>query len=287
MCFVKAPEYSRGCQETFRTADSYTVRLPCHSVALPAARPIKGDFMTFVSRISLCILIALAAIPAMAQTPRRRAVSPANGTGPTTKALFTVKDASNGVPVVTATVTYAGQTQITNGSGQAALNLPVGKPAVVSVAHASFEPFSQTITAQVDGRYDLTLTEKPSVTIKTKTNETHIVDIGTAQFANAAVFSNPVRADNANFCKEDGTDFTPDKTEFTRILGPAVPANAPQCCQFGTVMSANVEMKSGAKLKVYFKDSCSGNEVDFVGREKATGLYQYFRFTEIAEIDFP
>jgi len=242
--------------------------------------------MTFVSRISLCILIALAAIPAMAQA-RHRAVSPTAGSGPTTRALFTVKDGSNGVPVVTATVSYAGQTQITNGSGQAALNLPIGKPAVVAVQHAAFEPFLQTITAQANGTYDLNLTEKASVTIKTKTSETHIVDIGTAQFANAAVFSNPVRADNANFCKEDGTDFTPNKTEFARILGPAVPENASQCCQFGSVMSANVEMKSGAKLKVYFKDSCSGNEVDFVGREKATGVYQYFRFTDIAEIDFP
>lgn len=241
--------------------------------------------MTLISRISLSILIALAAIPAVAQASRRRAVSPANT--PTIRVLFTVKDASNGVPVVSATVAYAGQTQITNGSGQAALNLPVGKPAVVSVAHAAFDSFTQTITAQVNGTYDLALTEKPSVTIKTKSNETHIVDLGTAQFANAAIFSNPVRADNANFCKEDGTDFTPDKTEFTRILGPAVPASAPQCCQFGNVMSANVEMKSGANLKVYFKDSCSGNEVDFVGREKATGQYQYFRFTDIAEIDFP
>ena len=244
--------------------------------------------MTLVSRISLCILIALAAIPAMAQASRRRAVSPANGTGVTTKALFTVKDSSNGVPVVSATIAYAGQTQITNGSGQASLNLPAGKPAVVSVVHAAFAPFTQTITAQIDGTYDLNLTEKGSVTIKLKSSDTpHVVDIGTAQFANAATFSNPVRADNANFCKEDGTDFTPDKSEFTRILGPAVPASAPQCCQFGTVMAANVEMKSGAKLKVYFKDSCSGNEVDFVGREKATGLYQYFRFTDIAEIDFP
>jgi hypothetical protein len=288
MVFAKPPEYSRACQETFVASVSYTVRLPCHSAALFAARPIKGDFMTLVSRISICILIAVAAIPAVAQT-RRRAVSPANpASGPTTKALFTVKDASNGVPVVTATVTYAGQTQITNGTGQAALNLPVGTPAVVSVVHAAFAPFSQTITAQANGTYDLNLTEKASVTIKLKSSDTpRIVDIGTAQFANAAIFSNPVRADNANFCKEDGSDFTPDKTEFTRILGPAVPASAPQCCQFGNVMSANVEMKSGAKLKVYFKDSCSGNEVDFVGREKATGLYQYFRFTDIAEIDFP
>ena len=30
-----------------------------------------------------------------------------------------------------------------------------------------------------------------------------------------------------------------------------------------------------------------GNEVDFLGREKSTGTYLYFRFTDIAEIDFP
>jgi len=242
--------------------------------------------MTLVSRISLCILIALAAIPAMAQASRHRAVSTANVTGATTRIVFTVKDASNGVPIASATVTYAGQTQITNATGQGSLNLPIGKPAVIAVAHPAFEPFTQTITAQAGGTYDLALTEKASVTIKTKTNETHIVDIGTAQFANAATFSNPVRSDNANFCKEDGTDFTPDKSEFTRILGPGVLESAPQCCQF-KVLSANVEMRSGAKLKVYFKDTCSGNESDFVGREKSTGQYQYFRFTDIVEIDFP
>jgi hypothetical protein len=243
--------------------------------------------MTLVSRISASILIALATIPAGAQATRRRAVSPASGTGPTAQVLITVKDASNQRPVAAATITYAAQTQITTGAGQAALILPLGKPAVVSVAHAAFEPFSQTITAQSGGNYELALTGKPSVTIKTKTNEIHIVDIGTAQFANAAVFSNPARSDSGNFCKEDGTDFTPDKTEFARIIGPGVLESAPQCCQFAKVISANVEMKSGAKLKVYFKDSCSGNEVDFVGREKSTGQYQYFRFTDIAEIDFP
>jgi hypothetical protein len=243
--------------------------------------------MTLISRISICILIAAAAIPAVAQASRRRAVSPAVASGPTTTVVVTVKDSSNGVPVVSATVAYAAQTVNTNGNGQASLNLPIGKPSVVSVTHLAFAPFSQTITAQVGGTYDLTLTEKPSVTIKTKTNETHIVDIGTAQFANAAIFMNPSRSDTANFCKEDGTDFAPDKTEFTRIIGPAVPETASQCCQFGTVMTANVEMKSGAHLKVYFKDSCSGNEVDFAGREKSTGLFQYFRFTDIAEIDFP
>jgi hypothetical protein len=243
--------------------------------------------MTLVSRLSISILIALAAIPAAAQTARRRAVSPANASGPTTKVIFTVKDASNGLAVASANVTYAGQTQITNSTGQAALNLPIGTSAVVAVTHPAFAPFSQTITAQPNGTYEFTLTGKPSVTIKTKTNETHVIDIGTAQFAYAATFSSPVRTDNGNFCKDDGTEFTPDKTEFARIVGPAVSESAPQCCPFGNAMSANVEMKSGAKQKVYFKDSCSGSDVYFVGREKVNGQYQYFRFTDIVEIDFP
>jgi hypothetical protein len=243
--------------------------------------------MTLVSRISASILIVLAAISLSAQTTRRRAVSPASGTGPQTKVVITVKDASNGLAVAGATVTYSNQSQLTSGTGQAQLNLPLGKPATISVSHVAFAPFSQSITAQAGGTYEVSITGMASVTITTKTNETHIIDIGTAQFANAALFSNPSRSDTGNFCKDDGTDFTPDKTEFARIIGPGVLESAPQCCEFGKVISANVEMKSGAKLKVYFKDSCSGNEVDFVGREKATGQYQYFRFTDIAEIDFP
>ncbi|HEX3578044.1 MAG TPA: hypothetical protein VHY33_05720, partial [Thermoanaerobaculia bacterium] len=219
--------------------------------------------MTLVSRI-LCILLAVAAIPVMAQTTRRRAVSPASGNGQTTKAIFTVKDASNGVVVAGATVSYGGQSQLTNANGQASLTLPIGVPVGVSVSHPAFAPFSQTITVATNGTYDLNLTGKPSVTIKMKTGEPHIVDIGTAQFAYAAIFTSPARADNGNFCKEDGTDFTPAKTDFTRIVGPTVLETAPQCCQFGKAASVNVEMKSGAKLKVYFKDTCDGSEADFV-----------------------
>lgn len=243
--------------------------------------------MTLISRFSACALAALMAIPAIAQSPRHRAVAPSGQTGPTTQVIITVKD-TNGLPVETGAVTYAGQTFNTDPNGHVAISLPVGKPSILSIEHPAFLPSSQTITAQVGGRYDLTLTGKPSVTIKLKNDANpHIVDIGTAQFSYAPAFSSNINTDKGNFCKEDGTDFTPDKTEFARIVGPATPANAPQCCQFGSVLSANAEMKSGAKLLVYFKDNCSGNEVYFVGREKATGRFQYFRFTDIAEVDFP
>ena len=243
--------------------------------------------MTLVSRTSSAVcalaLAAMMTMPAGAKT-RRRAVSP---TGQTTQISGTAKDATTGLPVEDGVVASGGQTTKTNGSGKFLLTLPIGKPSIISIEHPAFVAFAQSITPQSGGTYDFALTQKPSVTIKTKTGETHIVDIGTAQFAYQIPFSGYVRYDNGNFCKEDGSDFKPNKSEFSRVVGPAVPMTATQCCQFGSVMSANVEMKSGARLLVYFKDSCSGNEVDFVGREKATGRYQYFNFSNIAEIDFP
>ena len=244
--------------------------------------------MTLVSRISACVLAALISIPAVAQPARRRAVSPTGQTGPTTQVVITAKDAANGVAVEAGAVSFGGQVVNTNANGQVALTMPVGKPSLISIEHPAFLPFTQSITAQVGGKYDITLTEKPSVTIKLKSDATpHVVDIGTAQFSYAPAFSSNINTDKANFCKDDGSDFAPDKTEFSRITGPATPASAPQCCQFGPVLSANAEMKSGGNFHVYFKDNCSGNEIYFVGREKATGHYQYYKFTDINEIDFP
>jgi hypothetical protein len=245
----------------------------------------KGDFMTLVSRISACALAALMAIPAVAQT-RHRAVPPTGQAGPTVQVTITAKDASNGVPAEDSFVTYGAQTLKTNSNGQVQITLPTGKPSTISVEHPAFNTATQVITAQAGGKYDITLTEKPSVTIKTTAGGTTIVDVGTAQFAYAPALSSYIRTDKGNFCKQDGTDFTPDKTEFTRIVGPATSMSSPACCQFGNVLSANVEMKSGAKLLVFFKDNCSGDDVAFVGREKATGRYQYFRFTDVAEIAF-
>jgi hypothetical protein len=52
-------------------------------------------------------------------------------------------------------------------------------------------------------------------------------------------------------------------------------------------MKAQLELKTGEKFTVYFNDSCLGNEVDFLGREKSSGVYQYFKFTDISEVVFP
>jgi hypothetical protein len=248
--------------------------------------------MTHVSRLtgSTCllaigVLIASSACASTAQSRRHAASRPASG--PAVKVIGVVKDASNGLLIPMAIASYGDQKATSNANGEFTLNLPSGTPVTVTIQHPAFQQLQKSVTVQSGARVDFALTGLPSVTIKTKTGETHILDIGTAQFAYLITFSGYNRSDQGNFCKEDGSDFTPDKTEFSRIIGPAVPANAAACCQSPGVMSANVEMKSGAKLLVYFKDSCSGNEVDFLGREKSTGLYAYFRSADVAEIDFP
>jgi len=245
--------------------------------------------MTLVSRTCVTagsvVLVALMALPVCAQA-RHRAVAPAVKVGPTIQVAGLATDASNGVPIEDAVITAGAQTTKTNPKGEFTLYLPSGISTSVSVEHPAFNPATRTITAQSGVPNLFSLVEKASVTIRTKTGEIHIVDIGTAQFAYAVPFSGYQRNDNANFCKVDGTDFAPAKTDFSKILDPAAAATTP-CCVSTTAVSANVEMKSGEKLLVYFKDSCSHDEVDFVGREKATGHYQYFNFNTIAEIDFP
>jgi hypothetical protein len=258
-----------------------------------AAQSSEGDlFMTQGSRLtsSTCLLAigVLLASSACAQTTqsRKHAAAPPVS-GPLTSVVGVVKDASTGLLIQQAIASYGDQTTNSNGNGEFVLKLPAGAPVTVTVQNPAFQPLQQTVTAQSGGRYNFALTSLPSVTIKMKTNETHIVDIGTAKFETFLQFGGGVASDTGNFCKEDGSEFKPAKTDISRIIGPAVPVSGTSCCQGASVMSANLEMKSGAKLLVYFKDSCTGNSVAFVGREKSTGTYLSFLFSDIAEVDFP
>ncbi len=197
-----------------------------------------------------------------------------------------MKDAANGLPVQLATASYGDQTGHTNANGEFILTLPTGTPVTVSIQHLGFLPFQKSVTAQSGVKLDFGLTEQPSVTIKTTTATTYIVDIGTAQFAYAMPFSSYVPSDNANFCKPDGSEFTPSKTEFRKIVGPATSSTLASCCE-GPLLTASAELKSGVTTPVFFKDSCHGTDVVFLGREKSTGLFRYVKFNDIAEIDFP
>jgi len=237
-----------------------------------------------LSRIAAASLILVSA-PLFAANTKERAATQ------TSMVTITgvVRDA-NGAPVAGAIVHSGVFFSYRNGSapdGKYSLTLPGGRPTVLTVDDFAYEPVTVTITPTKDAAIDFTVTQsRPTVTVKLANGETHVLDRGTSKFAYYIVLAGYARFDHANLCKPDGSAFAPHKSEIAKIMGPFTLANFSPCCTRGPLVTANIELKSGEKSQVYFNESCFGSELDFLGRERSTGLYNFFKFDDIAEIDF-
>lgn len=197
----------------------------------------------------------------------------------------------NGVTVAGAVVTSGNSFSNTNGTstdGKYSLTVPGYRPTQFTIRDFAYDTQSVVFTPVPGTTLDVTLTAlHPTVTVKMSSGEMHVLDIGTSQFAYLVTLSGYIPTDTVNLCKADGSSFVPSKSDFSRIVGPGASVNFAPCCSIGPTLMVNVEMKSGEKTAAYFNDACLGNEVDFIGREPSTGNWQYLRFTDIAEIDFP
>ena len=238
-----------------------------------------------LSRIVASSLIAVA-VPLFADNGRQHVAAAT----PTVTIRGVVRDGS-GAPVAGAYVrsgTYSSsRNNGTKADGKYSLTVPGGRAILLTIEDFAFESVTVSMTPRADTTVDFTLTtSRPTVTVTLTNGEKHVLDLGTSRFAFYVVFANYERFNNANLCKTDGSAFAPHKTEFAKIVGPFSLVNFSPCCSRGPVMTANVEMKSGEKMQVYFNESCYGGELDFLGRERSTGLYNYFKFDDIAEIEF-
>ncbi len=232
----------------------------------------------------LATALSLLALPVFAAAPKERAIRPL----PEVTVHGVITDVDTGKPIVAAQVFNGTKgSAATGATGEYTIKLPAGRQTQITGTQFGYGSQTKSITPSDGLRVDFALSALPGVTVKLTNGDSHVLDLGTSQFAYLIVFSGYARSDNANFCKPDGSAFTPNKTEFVKITGPAAPATNATCCNLGPVMAADVEMKTGEKAHVFFTDSCFGNEVDFIGRERSTGTFLYFRFTDIAELDFP
>jgi hypothetical protein len=242
-----------------------------------------GDLMKLSRILAACLLVGGSLSAAV---NKEHAVAPVGVVTITGVVRNSAGDPVAGAIVHSGTSYFGGNG--TGRDGKYTLTLPGNRPTTVTVEDFAYETVTTPFTPQKDATLDLTMTSaRPIVTVKLTSGETHVLDLGTSQFAYVLIFSGYARFDNANLCKPDGSAFTPAKTEIARIIGPATSVTFAKCCPNNTVMTANVEMKSGEKTQVFFNDSCAGNEVDFLGRERSTGQWGYYNFTNIAEIDFP
>ena len=151
-----------------------------------------------LSRIFCATTLLIAAAPLLAANKE-------HAVGPTAIVTISgvVRDAS-GAPVAGAVVhsgTYYSNRNGTLPDGKYTLTLPGGRPTLLTVEDFAFEPVTVTVTPANNAVVDLTLTNShPAVTVKLTNGETHVLDLGTSQFAYLIPFSGYARFDNANWC---------------------------------------------------------------------------------------
>jgi hypothetical protein len=247
--------------------------------------------MTFpkAKRASLTALVAIMVFSTQLSAAQRRRVVAIPPQANLADYSGNVVDAGSGAPVFQAQVVGGGHTVTADAQGHFTIKLPTNVDNSITVQRWGYESLTQTvrISGATAAAVPFRLTSRPVITVKDSDGVSHQLDFDNSSFAYLIPFSGYARYDNASFCKPDGSSWQPTKDLFTKIIGPAMSSTFSACCTRGPVMSAQVEMKSGEKTTVYFTDSCFGNEVDFLGRDRATGQFLYFNFAKIAEIDFP
>src|SRR6185295_7115699 len=153
-------------------------------------------------------------------------------------------DAMTGAPVIRAEVTNGKRIATTDNSGVFVLNLPGGRLAMLTVTRSGYEPLTFNVTPPEGEQRPpvvigpapqpapapppatgsippVLVTPKPPVTIRNVDGYTVTVDLDTLQFGYVLPFASPATSQMASFCKTDGTPWTPDRSEFARIVGPA------------------------------------------------------------------
>ena len=216
-----------------------------------------------------------------------------------------VIDASTSRPVIEAEVTTGTRTVKTDARGAFSILIPAGRSVSLTIRRTGYDdlPLAVSIPAIIESggiiispsppptvqppAAPVSLHPRSPVVVKLTNGQTVTLDAETVKFSYVLPFQSPATSENASFCKPDGSAFTPDRSEFSRVTGPAVSLTSSECCKLGPALAVNVEMKSGEKTQVFFTDSCFGYDVNFSGRERESAQYVYLKFTEIAQIDFP
>ena len=242
--------------------------------------------------ISVCALIATTAF------------AHSHAVRPVAETLYSglVLDASTSKPVVEAEVTSGNRTVKTDVAGSFNIVVISGRPVALTVHRSGYEDLPLTVTLPIPPPppsvspvvpvppqpiVPVALTPKAQVIVKTTAGATIKLDADTVQFAYVIPFSSPATSNVASFCRIDGTADDVDRTEFARIIGPAVSTTNAACCKLGPALALDVEMKTGEKERVLFTDSCFGYDCIFTGRDHDSAQYVFVKFTEVASIDFP
>lgn len=246
------------------------------------------QFRRFIS-VAL-VATCIAALPAEAAR-KRRSVRKTPAQGQLSAELSgTVTDSVTGLPVVSAKVQVGTASKLTDSTGKFHLTNvnAVGGSFTVQISRSGYTTQSQTFTSGGSHTLHVRLVALPTVSVRTIDGTTYELDSDTIRFGYSIPFSGYREAEFEDFCKSDGTAVTIDRSEISRITGPATTVRFAPCCANADTVKINLTLKNGQNMDVYFVDACNGfPNIDLLGRDHRTAKAQYIPFTTIAEIVFP
>jgi hypothetical protein len=238
--------------------------------------------MTILSqpaRLLCAVTLALVTAAPLSAAVRKRSVQ--HPTPEPVAITGTVTDASTGLPLKGASVFSASTGVITDDAGHYSLAATKGNEITASrVGYVSVQHPAG------DGPLNFALPQTPTVTVRTTSGQTYLLDYGTTKFGYVVIFQGYVAGDAPNLCRTGEPEWQPSKADMKKITGPARPLTS-SCCTRGPVMAIDVEMKSGEKATGYLNDNCFGAEVDVFGVERSSAKPQYIHLTNVTEILFP
>lgn len=238
-----------------------------------------------IALVATCI----AALPSEA-AGKRRSVRKTTALGQITGEVSgTVRDSVTNQPVIAAKVQIGSGSKLTNNSGQYKItNVQAVGSIVVTISRTGYVTQTQTITTGGVHTLDVRLVPLPTVSVR-KTDGTVVqLDADSIRFGYPVPFSGYREAEFEDFCRPDGSRVTIDRSEISRINGPATTVRHAPCCGEVDTVKINVTLKSGQASDLYFVDACNGfPKIDLLGIEHVSAAALYIPFNEIAEIVFP
>lgn len=241
--------------------------------------------LSWKSAIAIAALVLT--VPAAAQ--KRRAVqhpSPPGG-AVTTTITGKVVDAVTGAPVVSASLRIGDGFDRSDSTGSFSITTTIYGQGELVAERSGYNAGRLPITGAGPHVVTLPLQSKPTVKLRLTDGTQKDMDLESAEFGYVPPFSSYVKAEYVDLCKPSGTTVRFNRTDFSRITGPATNEAFAACCPDGTPQKITATLKTGEVSALYFNDSCAGYAMDFIARDHVTGRVVYTKFANIAEIIFP
>jgi len=198
-----------------------------------------------------------------------------------------VYDSQRNEAVVGAAVKIGSHSAKTNSSGDFTLNDVDGGKVALEVTRWGFETYSKEIElAPGTTNLDVPMISLPEVVVKTA-DDTVRLDADSVKFGYLLAFVGAVMNQTLDVCTEDGTISTLQKSEMSKIEGPAVRVAGGVCCPDRTAQKVRITLKNSGAFDALLTTSCPPYDMYISGLDKESTKSHYVRLDDAISIDFP